>query len=679
MTVATITFLNLGAGLLAAGVALPALLALYLLKLRRRPVRVSSTLLWTQVVQDLEVNVPLRWLKASLLLVLHLLTVVLLCLAIARPALTDGSAGSQRAIILIDRSASMSAVESPGEPSRLERARSLARDMVQRITDAGRPAAIVAFASQPVLMSGFSTSASALNAAISDASPTDQPTDLAAALQLADSLVSGGGAEESPEPVDVILISDGNIPDPPRMLSTAGQLRYISVVPPAGPEARTPAPNLAITSLSARRDDADPATVRVFARVQSTFPSSRTIPLALSLNAEPVQRRPVDVPGISESGTPGEATATFELVEARAGVLLLTLPDADALASDNAAALVLPASDRPDVLLVQPPAVARTEDPQGDLSPDWLLGDALKEMSLGSLRRVSAAQAAAMASNPATAPDLVIYDRVRADPLPPIATLSFGVPLDLPGVRSVVPAATADAAASAILTWDRTHPVLRDVALDTLLFTRPIRFEIDDEKAREARVEIAELARGPAGPAILSVQHPTAAGVTRRIALAFELQQSNWPVSVGFPIFLANAIDFLTLRAEQSAGIAFSTNQPAWLSPGGRSGVIDLDGPIRLTCDVPQGAPPGSRVSLGLIERAGVYAAPGAPLTAVAINLADGFESSLRGRESIPIAGREITGDVSAVGSRELWRWLLMAAAALMAVEWFLHAARARV
>jgi hypothetical protein len=71
------------------------ILALYLLKLRRREVKVSSTLLWEQVLSDREVNAPWQRLKRNLLLFLQLLILAALVLALARPAsrsaITSGS------------------------------------------------------------------------------------------------------------------------------------------------------------------------------------------------------------------------------------------------------------------------------------------------------------------------------------------------------------------------------------------------------------------------------------------------------------------------------------------------------------------------------------------------------------------------------------------------------------
>ena len=103
------TFLTPIAGLLAGSIGGSILLLFYFLKLRRRPVRVSSTLLWERAVRDLQVNAPFRWLRTSWLLVLQMLALLAFAMALARPAIDSQQSRADRVVLLIDRSASMSA------------------------------------------------------------------------------------------------------------------------------------------------------------------------------------------------------------------------------------------------------------------------------------------------------------------------------------------------------------------------------------------------------------------------------------------------------------------------------------------------------------------------------------------------------------------------------------------
>src|ERR1700722_2739696 len=137
-------FLNAGTAFLAAAVALPALVLLYFLKLRRRDMPVSSTLLWKKAVQDLQVNAPFQKLRRNLLLLLQLLVMAALLLALARPIMNYTPGAGPRTIILIDRSASMSADDMPGGKTRLEEAKRQATDLVGTLGRNGA-AMVIAF------------------------------------------------------------------------------------------------------------------------------------------------------------------------------------------------------------------------------------------------------------------------------------------------------------------------------------------------------------------------------------------------------------------------------------------------------------------------------------------------------------------------------------------------------
>src|SRR3954463_10591035 len=117
-------FLTPLAGVIAAAIAVPALLVLYFLKLRRREMEVSSTLLWKKAIQDLQVNAPFQKLRRNLLLILQLALLLALCLALTRPVTFFHPGAGKTTVILIDNSASMSAADiDSGKRTRLNEAK----------------------------------------------------------------------------------------------------------------------------------------------------------------------------------------------------------------------------------------------------------------------------------------------------------------------------------------------------------------------------------------------------------------------------------------------------------------------------------------------------------------------------------------------------------------------------
>src|SRR5213083_1770522 len=122
------TFLNPWTAALAGAIVIPSLLVLYFLKLRRRELVISSTLLWKKAIQDLQVNAPFQKLRRNLLLILQLLLLALLCLALSRPVSNYTPGAGKTSIILIDRSASMNAIEANGK-TRLDEAKRKATEL----------------------------------------------------------------------------------------------------------------------------------------------------------------------------------------------------------------------------------------------------------------------------------------------------------------------------------------------------------------------------------------------------------------------------------------------------------------------------------------------------------------------------------------------------------------------
>src|SRR6266581_4256814 len=87
--------------------ALPVIFILYIIQSRFRPLVVASLLLRKRMTRDLEAEASWRRPRWDLLLALQLLVALLAALALARQAILGG--GSQRLVIVLDTSASMTA------------------------------------------------------------------------------------------------------------------------------------------------------------------------------------------------------------------------------------------------------------------------------------------------------------------------------------------------------------------------------------------------------------------------------------------------------------------------------------------------------------------------------------------------------------------------------------------
>jgi hypothetical protein len=648
-------------------------LALYFLKLRRRPVRVSSTVLWVQSAADLQVNVPLRWLRLSALLFLQLLAAALLSLALGRPATDAGAAGARQVILVIDRSASMSAsdgVPPPGQEraTRLDQAKREATRLVEDLSRTGSaPVALVTFAAEAEVVLGLTGDRRLVRDEIAALTETDQPGDLSRAMRVVSSLVSGaGGGEESGQPPAlVILLSDGQSGEGQTESVGDAEFRFVRVGPASGAGQRA---NNGIVGLAATRDAQDPSLVRVFARLAGSVGEASPVTVSLAVNGEVVARRSVTVPAWTGSGEIASASVSAEFRAVGGTIVTAALPGGDLLAADDAASVVVAPAVRPRVLLVQP---VKPEETAG-ITPETLLQDVLSELPLERFERVTETQYAGFKTEDvASGFDLVIFDRVTPATLPQTATLSFGAGLPVPGLE-LLPDRTQGG--SYVISWRRGSPVLRDVALDALYVegVRPFAASGD-----EGGIRLEDLAQGEPGSLLRAAE----VGGRRRLVAAFELVRSNWPLQPSFTIFLTTAVDWLSGRAVESAAVAFSTGAAVEVIVPGEASRVTFEGPA--TFDAP--VEPGTarrRVAVGPLPRAGVYTVSAGGLvtepSVVAVNLANEVETSLVTRDVVMVAGRSVESGGAGAGPRELWPWFVLAAALVLLIEWALFSVLGR-
>src|SRR2546421_834530 len=98
------TWLTPAYAYIAAAIAIPSLIILYFLKLRRRDVEISTTLLWKKAIEDLQANAPFQKLRRNILLFLQLLVLAGVCAAVGQPQIKGDSAVGAKHVLVIDRS-----------------------------------------------------------------------------------------------------------------------------------------------------------------------------------------------------------------------------------------------------------------------------------------------------------------------------------------------------------------------------------------------------------------------------------------------------------------------------------------------------------------------------------------------------------------------------------------------
>ena len=644
------TLLDPLSAILTGAIAGPILVVLYFLKLRRRRLRVASTLLWQRAVQDLQVNEPFRWLRPSLLLFLQLLALALLAIAIGRPAIPGGLSASGRVILLIDRSLSMNARDGDGGTTRFDDALRIAGETLDEL-DRGTSVSIITFAARPEVVLASTTDLNAARRALTRLTPTDQPDDLAAALELVGALTSTGGDEaQSPEPASVILLSDGNA-EPKGYALAGADLTFRRV----GPEEASVHDNLGITAVSIASDFNDPSLTRLFLRLQNALDREVAATIVLTSSAGEIGRRAVRIPA-SDSATPGSTSLTFELDRGLTGLVTARIDRDDRLQADNTASAIITPAKKPRVLLITPNA--------GPSDTGWVLGDFLDEMDFESLTRRSESTLNDLQdSDELSSYDLAVFDRVDVPAGFPVPTISFNA--SIPGYRIEREENTTDRFAA----WKRTHPVMRGLVLDGVRIARPAWFV-----AQDGAPPADELASGRLGPVILLLSE----GRWRRLAIAFDPAASNWPLlDISYLLFLVQSVEFFTFETGTLGNALATTSMPATIEATPGEGQLVLEGPTQISARVPGNTPPGQpvRVSLGIPERAGVYTDT-RQRPVLAVNTASSRESALITRDTVNVAGRTVVTGLMGEGFREIWHWFVLLATAVLTAEWLLFARR---
>jgi len=672
------SFLNPWLAAALAALAVPALLILYFLKLRRREQLVPSTLLWKRTVQDLQVNAPFQRLRKNLLLLLQLLVLLAAILALARPVVQTTVPPEGRVVILIDRSASMNTRE--GEQTRLEQAKEQAIRLVKTFNQRGGgwrsflslggsqaqiEVMVIAFSERASIIAPFAPNTSELVRLIAAIEPTDETTNLREALDLAEAYLAppsrlGTGTEETPlaaeRPTKLILLSDGRIRDLDKLVVRSGTLELLRV--------GAASDNVAITALRTQRNYEYPGSLDILVTVANFghHPVSTDLSIYLDGVLTKVQSlalaarthdRDTTEPGpllkLDHTADDGAVrTLSLPLTLDRGALLEARLSRPDALSADNVAWAVIPPPRRQRVLVVS--------DGKYPFLSSVMRGLPLQEHPFVTPMQYEAARGEYETDGQSNF-DIVVFDKYAPAQLPVGNYLFLGAVPKLPNVT-----VGESIRQHTLIWWNETHPTLRHVSLDYVY--------VAESHTVTLPPEAEVLVEGPRGPVMFRY---TSQG-RHCLVVTFPIEASTWWSKLSFGVFMYNAIRYL------GGGNEADSNA---LRPGTPLRIAVAPGNTQVAVTAPDGRPqtlsPDSTgiVHFGGTTRVGVYQVAGAARgqETFAVNLEDEHESNIAPPTApLKTATAEVRELAAIVGAgSEVWRWFVGAALLLVLLEWWVY------
>lgn len=596
------------------------ILVLYMLKLRRREVEVSSTLLWRLLLRDREANVPWQRLKRNLLLLLQLLLLAALVVALARPFLRVPTVATGSVVVLLDASASMNAVDVG--PTRFEAARQAVRQLIDGLADGGQMSLILV-GRQPEALASATGDKEVLRAALGRAAVSEGPADWEAALALAAGAVRAGDAAQS----TVVVVSDGGLPAE-GLPALPGEVRYL----PIG----TSADNLAFEALALRPTASGP---QLFAAVANHGDADRAAIVSLYIGGQLYSAQQLTLPA-------GQA----------ANMVLTDLPREPAIYE---ARLSLPASaeegERLDDLPLDDRAWAVYQPPSSGrvllISP----GNIFLEQVLAAFPGLQPFRKLPDALFPTDPFDLYVFDGVISDTLPAGDLLLVNPgpnPLFAVGeafTNTALLRVAADDPLAQFVDWGEVH-VLRARNVDVPTWARV-------------------LVEAEGGPLVFAGE----VGGRRVAVLTFDLHDSDLPLLVAYPILMSNLINYLAPAQAFSAPDGLRPGETLTIKPAGGDNVIAIEDPhgTRYAATATEAG-----VVFADTRALGVYSvfSNQSSLGAFAVNLFNPAESGIRPAQVVRVGRGEVAASPrEAQGQLEVWSWWAAAAFILLVVEWWVY------
>ena len=625
--------------LLLGLVSIPIVL-MYMLKLRRREIQISSILLWQMLLLDRQANTPWQRLKRNWLLFLQLLILLVLTISLARPVLKIPQVATGSLVVLLDASASMSATDIL--PNRFEAARNVVEGLIDNLKSSNQMT-LIQVTSQPIVIAASESDKNTLLEKLQEVNVTQDIANWDTSFALAAGAVSSFNDESA----SIVIISDGGIVGND-LTSLPAEVRFV----PIGNSDE----NLAISTLAVRPTE---LSSELFTSITNYGVIEKKAVLSIYLNNFLVKAQEIDIPGLESKGVvipnfPIDSGIISARLSKQVSELATGNNSLDFLEDDNVAFAVNSQFANRSVLLVSP-------------------GNFFLEQIFTAYPATQAYRAIPT-ENPATNSIQFILPEAAFDLYVLDSSLPGSGGLDIPELPKgnlllINPPSNPLFSVTGVFSPTQEmqiqeHPLTMNLVWDT----------VSIKQANHVNLPIwAEvLINSPDGPIVFVGEDQG-----RRIAvLNFDLHDSDLPLQIAFPILFSNLLDYLLPSQVIQHEGSLQPNQIVELLVPSDVDHIEIADPNNSIYDLRLS---GNGYFFSNTKELGVYAVNFVTtgiqrVEYFAVNLFSPSESDITPVQNIQIGRTSIpASSQSGFGQLENWNWFATAGLLFLFLEWWFY------
>ena len=160
----------------------------------------------------------------------------------------------------------------------------------------------------------------------------------------------------------------------------------------------------------------------------------------------------------------------------------------------------------------------------------------------------------------------------------------------------------------------------------------------------------------------------------RLIWIGFDTMQSTWPLRVSFPIFIANAVDWLNPATERAMMLSVRAGEPFRVAMPDtvQAAEITLPDNSKRTREIDNNR---KELLFGETQKQGVYkVSAGTNQISFCVNLLDNLETDTTPRSEIQFGSfAKVSSTTTRQANLEIWRWFALTALLILLFEWWYY------